>query len=177
MKITEKLRQEPYNYTADIEYYKKGYRGLIGVPGRVLQAKELSSLSMYPIYAMNDIASAIFSEGIVNGMEYSDDAKMSAGSVSGMTMEEDGILEKMSIIDKNENEETIRSVSYNEKELESSGILGNYYGEEKEPETEKWQNAITEESVSENETKTNDEEYTVTVYNDAGEEGWPKNII
>ena len=84
MKILESLRGDPWNYVADKEYFKKGYRALVGVPGRVLQARELSALSMYPIYSLNELASEIFNEGVIDGFDMSDDAKIETGSVFGM---------------------------------------------------------------------------------------------
>lgn len=86
MKILDKLRGDPHNFVADYEYFKKGYRALVGVPGRVLQARELSALSMYPLFSLNELASEVFNEGIVDGFDISDDAKIETGSVFGMTI-------------------------------------------------------------------------------------------
>lgn len=81
----ETLRKDPYNFSADKEYYDKGYRAVIGVPGRVLQARELTALALYPMFSLNDLASEIFSEGIVHGFDVSNDSKLETGSIFGMS--------------------------------------------------------------------------------------------
>jgi hypothetical protein len=55
MTLEEILREEPYNNLSDIEYYDRGYRRILGIPGRVLQGKEITSLSSYPLYILKDL--------------------------------------------------------------------------------------------------------------------------
>lgn len=162
MQITETLRNNPYNFTADTEYYDKGYRALVGVPGRVLQAKELTSLSMYPIYALNDCASEVFSEGIIQGFDISNDAKISNGSIFGLTTESEDDLNSFQVYDIDEDTSSETLVSVDLTELETP---------EETPDV-----PITDEN-DDDATTTEEKAYTVTVYKDKGEEGWPKNVI
>lgn len=162
MQITETLRNNPYNFTADTEYYDKGYRALVGVPGRVLQAKELTSLSMYPIYALNDCASEVFSEGIIQGFDISNDAKISNGSIFGLTTESEDDLNSFQVYDIDEDTGSETLVSVDLTELETP---------EETPDV-----PITDEN-DDDATTTEEKAYTVTVYKDKGEEGWPKNVI
>lgn len=57
MDIKEKIKEKPYWDTSEYEYYTKGYRKLLGIPGRVLQGREVSSLSVYPLYMLKDLLS------------------------------------------------------------------------------------------------------------------------
>jgi hypothetical protein len=44
------------------EYYEKTYRGLIGLPARVLQSKEVTSLMQFPKFMLKDFADLFFDE-------------------------------------------------------------------------------------------------------------------
>ena len=112
------LRKEPYNFNADKEYYNKGYRSLIGVPGRVIQAKELTALAMYPIFALNDIAEELFPEGIVQGFDVSNDSKLENGSIFGMSSTDFTNLLNLKIVEILENgNETEIDVDLNDLDI------------------------------------------------------------
>ena len=163
MQITETLRNEPYNFTADTEYYTKGYRAIVGVPGRVLQAKELTALSMYPIYALNDCASEIFSEGVIQGFDISNDTKISNGSIFGMTTDAEEDLSIFQVYDIDEDSGVEQLIFVDLSELETA---------EETTETPSADDSDDIDLISKE-----NKEYTVKIYKDTGEEGWLKNII
>lgn len=164
MKINSILRQAPYNFKSDYEYYKKGYKSLVGVPGRVLQAKELNDIMWFPIFSLNDITSELFSEGVVQGFEISDDSKLDTGSVFGLTLSSITDLPDVKIyeidfttgnrveitVDLNELiNPPIITPDNNENTADNNEILGD----------------------------TSDNYYTVQVIEHTGENAWPRNII
>lgn len=62
MDIKEKLKEKPYWDTSEIEYYEKGYKKLLGSPGRVLQGREVTALSSYPLYILKDLLDTQFKD-------------------------------------------------------------------------------------------------------------------
>lgn len=164
MKILESLRDEPYKITADREYYDKGYRALVGVPGRVVQAKELSALSLYPIFSLDEFATELFSEGIVQGFGVSNDSKISNGSVFGIAIDSFNNIADLRLynIDEagNETEEFV--------DFDDLNPPVNDPDEDKEPED---QIVYSPQFVEEN------SEYNVEVIPHTGDNKWPTDII
>lgn len=158
----ETLRKDPYYFNADIEY-AKGYRALVGVPGRVLQAKELSALSMYPIYAMNDIASEIFEEGIIQGLDVTEEIKLSLGSVLGMTFDSIPNISDIKVYEIEDDSETEIPLDLSELENENNEEIPIENPEEPE--------------IIEDQDPELDRNYSVRFYDDTGEENWPQDII
>ena len=159
MSIDEKIKELPYNSTADVEYYTKGYRGIVGVPGRVVQARELTSLSLYPIYALRDITDNLFAEGILSGMEESDEAKIENGSVVGITTESITDLSKLKIYEISDDWETEDEVEVDLSQLEPD-------------ETED-----TDDDDDTTTTTKKSREYSLTIYPHTGEDNWPHDIL
>ena len=122
MQLLDKLRDKPYNIVADKEYYEKGYKYLIGVPGRVLQAKELSSLAFFPFFALNDIASELFNEGVIQGFDVVNDAKLENGSIFGLTITGVDPLDEFKLYDIDEFG-TITEISIDLSELEEIEVI------------------------------------------------------
>ena len=158
MSIDEKIKELPYNSTADVEYYTKGYRGIVGVPGRVVQARELTALSLYPIYALRDITDNLFAEGILSGMEESDEAKIENGSVVGITTESITDLSALKVYEISNNWETEDEVEIDLSQLETEE---------------------TEDTDDEDDTTTTKKsrEYSLTIYPHTGEDNWPHDIL
>ena len=158
MSIDEKIKELPYNSTADVEYYTKGYRGIVGVPGRVVQARELTSLSLYPIYALRDITDNLFAEGILSGMEESDEAKIENGSVVGITTESITDLSKLKVYEISDDWETEDEVEVDLSQLEPDE---------------------TEDTDDDDDTTTTKKsrEYSLTIYPHTGEDNWPHDIL
>lgn len=158
MKIAESLRGEPYYFSADKEYYEKGYRAVVGVPGRVLQARELTSLSMYPIYAMNDVTAEMFKEGVIQGFSSSEDSKLTTSAIIGTTTEGESLSDFHIYNIANDGTETLVEVDISK--LVPEEIEENTTASEEEE-------AITLDSNA----------TTVKVYEHNGEDGWPLSIL
>ena len=62
MNIKEKIKEKPYWDTSELEYYERGYRKLLGIPGRVLQGREVTSLSSYPLFVLKELLSIHYKE-------------------------------------------------------------------------------------------------------------------
>ena len=60
MSISEKLKIKPYYDTSEYEYYEKGYKKLLGIPGRVLQGREITALSSFPLFILKDLLDTEF---------------------------------------------------------------------------------------------------------------------
>lgn len=158
MSINEKIKELPYNSTADVEYYTKGYKGIVGVPGRVVQARELTALSLYPIYALRDITDNLFAEGILSGMEESDEAKIENGSVVGITTESITDLSELKVYEISANWETEDEVEIDLSQLD----------------TEETENTDDEDNTI---TTKKSREYSLTIYQHTGEDNWPRDIL
>ena len=162
MSIDEKIKELPYNSTADVEYYTKGYRGIVGVPGRVVQARELTSLSLYPIYALRDITDNLFAEGILSGMEESDEAKIENGSVVGITTESITDLSKLKVYEISDDWETEDEVEVDLSQLEPDETEDTDDDDDDDDDT-----TTTKKS----------REYSLTIYPHTGEDNWPHDIL
>lgn len=62
MDIKEKVKLKPYWDTSEYEYYDKGYKKLLGSPGRVLQGREVTALSSYPLFILKDLLETQFKD-------------------------------------------------------------------------------------------------------------------
>lgn len=154
------LRKEPYNFNADKEYYDKGYRALIGVPGRVIQAKELTALAMYPIFALNDIAEEMFPEGVIQGFDVSNDSKLENGSIFGITSTKFNNLLDLKIVEILENgNETEIDVDLNDLDVPSVVVIP------------------PEEDPIIQEPEELSDKYNVKIIHHNGEDLWPDSIL
>lgn len=72
------LTQFPYYADPYKEYYDKKYKKLIGIPGRVLQAREVTDLSFFPYYALKDVSDIFYyNSQIMNGLKSNEIDKIS----------------------------------------------------------------------------------------------------
>lgn len=69
--IILKLREPPYYADPKKEFYDKKYKKMIALPGRVLQSKEITNLSYFPLYSLKDFGDIFYYnsqilDGIIN---------------------------------------------------------------------------------------------------------------
>ncbi len=71
------LREAPYYADPRTEYYDKKYRKMIALPNRVLQAKEVTNLSYFPLYSLKDFSDIFYhNTQILDGMNFNEAYKI-----------------------------------------------------------------------------------------------------
>lgn len=76
------IDKDPYNSPFDKEY-NKGYRKILSLPGRVLQAKEITSLSLTPLKILEDFLNTVYNDGeVIYGINLSEQNKITKDVIS-----------------------------------------------------------------------------------------------
>jgi len=76
------ISNAPYFANPNKEYNEKHYKNLIALPARVLQNKEITNLSFFPLLHFKEFTDQFYyNSKILNGMNNFFDKKLNIGSV------------------------------------------------------------------------------------------------
>jgi len=76
------LNQSPYFTDPDKEYFEKHYRKIIALPARVLQSREITNLSFFPLMAIKEFSDIYhYNTKIIRGISNQVDKKINENSL------------------------------------------------------------------------------------------------